>query len=56
MPSATHATPLEYDFVVVSNRLPVDRVVDADGIDAWAPSPGVLVTALEPGMRDADVS
>ena len=54
MPSATHAAPLEYDFVVVSNRLPVDRVVDADGIDAWAPSPGGLVTALEPVMRDAD--
>jgi len=40
-----------YDFVVVSNRLPVDRVVDADGTERWQRSPGGLVTALEPVMQ-----
>lgn len=44
----------EYDFVVVSNRLPVDRVVAADGTESWSTSPGGLVTALEPVMRAAD--
>ncbi|MGX5682581.1 alpha,alpha-trehalose-phosphate synthase (UDP-forming) [Schumannella luteola] len=44
----------EYDFVVVSNRLPVDRVVSADGTESWSTSPGGLVTALEPVMRAAD--
>ena len=43
-----------YDFVVVSNRLPVDRIIDADGRPAWRRSPGGLVTALEPVMRAAD--
>lgn len=43
-----------YSFVVVSNRLPVDRVVAEDGTAAWAASPGGLVTALEPVMRAAD--
>jgi alpha,alpha-trehalose-phosphate synthase [UDP-forming] len=42
-----------YAFVVVSNRLPVDRVVDEDGSSDWKPSPGGLVTALEPVMRAA---
>lgn len=40
-----------YDFVVVSNRLPVDRVVDADGTERWQRSPGGLVTAIEPVMQ-----
>jgi len=40
----------EADFVVVANRLPVDR--DAD--DNWRRSPGGLVTALEPVMRKAE--
>ncbi len=44
----------ESAFVVVANRLPVDRIVDADGHDAWRGSPGGLVTALEPVMRKAD--
>ena len=44
----------QYPFVVVSNRLPVDRIVSADGSPAWKPSPGGLVTALEPVMRDRD--
>ncbi|MFD1720042.1 alpha,alpha-trehalose-phosphate synthase (UDP-forming) [Amnibacterium endophyticum] len=43
-----------YDFVVVSNRLPVDRVVRRDGTPDWQPSPGGLVTALEPVMRAND--
>ena len=51
MASPTHA---EYDFVVVSNRLPVDRVDAADGTSSWTRSPGGLVTALEPVMRSAD--
>ncbi|HKJ11341.1 MAG TPA: trehalose-6-phosphate synthase [Ornithinimicrobium sp.] len=40
------------DFVVVANRLPVDRVVHDDGTDEWRTSPGGLVTAMEPVMRD----
>ena len=43
-----------FDFVVVSNRLPVDRVIGADGRTSWQRSPGGLVTALEPVMRSAD--
>ena len=43
-----------YAFVVVSNRLPIDRVVDDDGTERWNQSPGGLVTALEPIMREAD--
>ena len=40
-----------FAFVVVSNRLPVDRVVADDGSASWTQSPGGLVTALEPVMR-----
>jgi len=43
-----------YDFVVVSNRLPVDHVIGPDGEASWQHSPGGLVTALEPVMRAAD--
>ncbi|GAA2068644.1 alpha,alpha-trehalose-phosphate synthase (UDP-forming) [Microbacterium hatanonis] len=39
------------DFVVVANRLPVDRSGDDE---PWRRSPGGLVTALEPVMRKAD--
>jgi len=46
-----HNAPDSYDFVVVSNRLPVDRV---PGTDSWTRSPGGLVTALEPVMREKD--
>jgi trehalose 6-phosphate synthase len=42
------------DFVVVANRLPVDRVVNDDGSVDWRRSPGGLVTALEPVMRAND--
>ncbi|SDE60782.1 alpha,alpha-trehalose-phosphate synthase (UDP-forming) [Auraticoccus monumenti] len=38
-------------FVVVANRLPVDRVQNPDGTVDWRTSPGGLVTALEPVMR-----
>lgn len=38
-------------FLVVANRLPVDRVEQPDGSVAWRTSPGGLVTALEPVMR-----
>ncbi len=44
----------QYSFVVVSNRLPVDRVVSDDGSAEWHQSPGGLVTALEPVMRSRD--
>jgi len=44
----------EYAFVVVSNRLPVDHVVDAEGVSGWTRSPGGLVTALEPVMQAND--
>lgn len=38
-------------FVVVANRLPVDRVFNPDGTTTWRTSPGGLVSALEPVMR-----
>jgi trehalose 6-phosphate synthase len=47
-------TAAMYDFVVLSNRLPVDRVTDDSGEGSWKHSPGGLVTALEPVMRAAD--
>jgi alpha,alpha-trehalose-phosphate synthase [UDP-forming] len=40
-----------HDLVVVANRLPVDRREDANGVAFWHPSPGGLVAALEPVMR-----
>ena len=46
-----HASRGSYDFLVVSNRLPVDRVIPVDGEPFWQHSPGGLVTALEPIMR-----
>jgi len=39
------------ELVIVANRLPVDRVAQADGSAEWRVSPGGLVTALEPIMR-----
>lgn len=38
-------------FIVVANRLPVDRTTDEDGGETWRSSPGGLVTALEPVMQ-----
>jgi alpha,alpha-trehalose-phosphate synthase [UDP-forming] len=42
-----------YDFVVVACRLPVDQVEGPGGGADWRPSPGGLVSALEPVMREA---
>ncbi|MDL9945418.1 trehalose-6-phosphate synthase [Gordonia sp. ABSL11-1] len=39
------------EFVVVANRLPVDKEVLPDGTVNWKRSPGGLVTALEPILR-----
>ena len=44
----------EADLVIVANRLPVDRVDEPDGSISWQPSPGGLVTALEPVIRAND--
>src|SRR5690606_9160272 len=38
-------------FVVVANRLAVDRVKKPDGSTGWRTSPGGLVTALEPVIQ-----
>ncbi|GAA1155326.1 alpha,alpha-trehalose-phosphate synthase (UDP-forming) [Ornithinicoccus hortensis] len=40
-----------FDTVVVANRLPVDREVDAQGQTHWRTSPGGLVTAMDSVMR-----
>src|SRR5580693_3320708 len=40
-------------FVVVASRLPVDRTESPDGEVEWRPSPGGLVSALEPVMRES---
>ena len=42
------------DLVIVANRLPVDRVTLPDGTVEWRPSPGGLVSAIEPVMRAND--
>ncbi len=42
------------ELVIVANRLPVDRVVEDDGSVSWRRSPGGLVTAIEPVMREND--
>ncbi|MFJ2620901.1 trehalose-6-phosphate synthase [Glutamicibacter sp. NPDC087344] len=42
------------DFVVVANRLPVDRITNPDGTQGFRRSPGGLVTALEPVMAASD--
>ncbi len=39
--------------MVAASRLPVDRTEGPDGEIEWRPSPGGLVTALEPVMRSA---
>src|SRR5690606_32592722 len=39
-----------FDFVVAANRLPVDRVVDDDGVARWQTSPGGLVSAMDSVM------
>lgn len=42
------------EFVIVANRLPVDRIITADGDEIWRTSPGGLVAALEPMMHRVD--
>ena len=42
-----------YSFVVVASRLPVDRSEGPDGQAEWRVSPGGLVAALEPVVREA---
>jgi trehalose 6-phosphate synthase len=42
----------QYRFVVVANRLPVDEVVDDSGNRGWTRSPGGLVSALQPTVRN----
>ena len=39
-------------FIVVANRLPFDLTVAEDGSHVWRRSPGGLVTALHPVVRD----
>jgi trehalose 6-phosphate synthase len=46
--------PSTAGFVVVANRLPVDRHEKLDGTSEWRRSPGGLVTALAPVMRAND--
>ena len=43
-----------HDLVIVANRLPVDRVTNADGSTGWRRSPGGLVSAIEPVLRGND--
>ena len=52
--SPDNETTTQADLVIVANRLPVDRVVNPDGSVDWRPSPGGLVTAIEPVMREND--
>ena len=52
-PREAAGEPADRNFVVVASRLPVDRVESPDGGQEWRPSPGGLVTALEPVMREA---
>lgn len=54
MPNSASAKPAHHptnaDFIVVSNRLPVDRVSTEEADGGWRRSPGGLVTALAPVM------
>ncbi|WP_304664105.1 alpha,alpha-trehalose-phosphate synthase (UDP-forming) [Pseudarthrobacter sulfonivorans] len=55
--SHSHRAPTKYDFMVVSNRLPVDRSTPGESGDdgsGWRRSPGGLVTALAPMMTKTD--
>src|SRR6202451_4812613 len=51
--AAAAETGAGHDFVLRPSRLPVARVEEPDGGASWRPSPGGLVTALEPVMREA---
>ena len=54
LPPPAALGPGDYAFLLVANRLPVDRVEVPDGVAAWRRSPGGLVTALEPVMQRSD--
>ena len=45
-----------FDLVVAANRLPVDYVVNAEGVGSWQRSPGGLVSAMEGAMADRDAA
>jgi trehalose 6-phosphate synthase len=49
--SKTQRNKTQWDFVVVSHRLPVDKRVDPKGKKTWTTSPGGLVAALAPVMN-----
>ena len=51
----THASPT-VDFVVVSNRLPVDKKPSNGGPESWVTTPGGLVAALSPLMREREAA
>ncbi|WP_425303512.1 alpha,alpha-trehalose-phosphate synthase (UDP-forming) [Nocardia wallacei] len=51
-PSNYHSGDAGSGFVVVANRLPVDLERLPDGSTRWKRSPGGLVTALEPVLRN----
>jgi trehalose 6-phosphate synthase len=51
---APDRAPGQFSLIVVANRLPASQVVLASGEVEWQPSPGGLVTALEPVMRSSD--
>src|SRR6478609_1197840 len=51
MSTVRRRTSKKASFVVVANRLPVDRFENPDGSVEWRTSPGGLVTAFEPVMR-----
>jgi trehalose 6-phosphate synthase len=53
-PADQPAEPGDYSFVVVASRLPVDRAEGPDGEPEWRASPGGLVAALEPVVREAN--
>jgi trehalose 6-phosphate synthase len=48
--SVSRPSSVRADLVIVANRLPVDRIVKADGSSGWRRSPGGLVSALAPVM------
>jgi trehalose 6-phosphate synthase len=45
-----------YDLLVVANRLPVSADEQPDGTTSWTRSPGGLVSALEPVLREHDAA
>ena len=48
---ASSKAPTTLDFVVVSNRLPIDAKPAKNGAEKWVTSPGGLVAALQPVMK-----